>query len=229
MDKDYDVLFRIMVLGDTGVGKTCLLQRFCDNEFRYSHVCTIGIDFKMKTLVMDGIRTRIQIWDTAGQERYRSITRQYFRKAQGIILTYDTTDESSFLSIRDWAEDIKEFGDKDVNIILAANKSDREDSRQVSIEAGQQLADELKIPFTEVSAYTSENVSEMFATITSLILARYKDEIITSIQERSRISSSESEHDFSEDEGIVKDLDSGKSNANGEIEKPPEYSCCNIL
>uniref|UniRef100_A0AAV2KC14 small monomeric GTPase n=1 Tax=Knipowitschia caucasica TaxID=637954 RepID=A0AAV2KC14_KNICA len=84
MAKQYDVLFRLLLLGDSGVGKTCLLCRFTDNEFHPSHISTIGVDFKMKTLVIDGIKVRIQIWDTAGQERYQTITKQYYRRAQDV-------------------------------------------------------------------------------------------------------------------------------------------------
>uniref|UniRef100_A0A8P4KAE5 small monomeric GTPase n=1 Tax=Dicentrarchus labrax TaxID=13489 RepID=A0A8P4KAE5_DICLA len=108
MAKQYDVLFRLLLLGDSGVGKTCLLCRFTDNEFHPSHISTIGVDFKMKTLVIDGIKVRIQIWDTAGQERYQTITKQYYRRAQGIFLVYDITSERSFQHIMKWASDVDE-------------------------------------------------------------------------------------------------------------------------
>uniref|UniRef100_A0A671M6J5 small monomeric GTPase n=1 Tax=Sinocyclocheilus anshuiensis TaxID=1608454 RepID=A0A671M6J5_9TELE len=108
MAKQYDVLFRLLLLGDSGVGKTCLLCRFTDNEFHPSHISTIGVDFKMKTLEIDGIKVRIQIWDTAGQERYQTITKQYYRRAQGIFLVYDITSERSFQHIMKWASDVDE-------------------------------------------------------------------------------------------------------------------------
>uniref|UniRef100_A0AAY5L752 small monomeric GTPase n=1 Tax=Esox lucius TaxID=8010 RepID=A0AAY5L752_ESOLU len=108
MAKQYDVLFRLLLLGDSGVGKTCLLCRFTDNEFHPSHISTIGVDFKMKTLEIDGIKVRIQIWDTAGQERYQTITKQYYRRAQGMFLVYDITSERSFQHIMKWASDVDE-------------------------------------------------------------------------------------------------------------------------
>uniref|UniRef100_A0A2K6EMU5 small monomeric GTPase n=1 Tax=Propithecus coquereli TaxID=379532 RepID=A0A2K6EMU5_PROCO len=111
MAKQYDVLFRLLLIGDSGVGKTCLLCRFTDNEFHSSHISTIGVDFKMKTIEVDGIKVRIQIWDTAGQERYQTITKQYYRRAQGIFLVYDISSERSYQHIMKWVSDVDEVGD----------------------------------------------------------------------------------------------------------------------
>ncbi|CAM9485139.1 unnamed protein product, partial [Bubo scandiacus] len=110
MAKQYDVLFRLLLLGDSGVGKTCLLCRFTDNQFHPAHISTIGVDFKMKTIEVDGIKVRIQIWDTAGQERYQTITKQYYRRAQGIFLVYDISSERSYQHIVKWASDVDEVG-----------------------------------------------------------------------------------------------------------------------
>nr|XP_040054915.1 ras-related protein Rab-15-like isoform X1 [Gasterosteus aculeatus aculeatus] len=108
MAKQYDVLFRLLMLGDSGVGKTCMLRRFTESYFDSSHISTIGVDFKMRTLELDGTRVRVQIWDTAGQERYQTITKQYYRRAQGIIFVYDITSESSFQHLVKWAGDVDE-------------------------------------------------------------------------------------------------------------------------
>uniref|UniRef100_A0A4W4DYC9 small monomeric GTPase n=1 Tax=Electrophorus electricus TaxID=8005 RepID=A0A4W4DYC9_ELEEL len=108
MAKQYDVLFRLLLLGDSGVGKTCLLCRLTENEFFSPHISTIGMDFKMKTLKVDGIHVRIQIWDTAGQERYQTITKQYYRRAQGIFFVYDITNALSFQNIVKWVSDADE-------------------------------------------------------------------------------------------------------------------------
>ncbi|XP_062326041.1 ras-related protein Rab-15-like isoform X2 [Osmerus eperlanus] len=138
MAKQYDVLVRLLILGDSGVGKTCLIRRFTDNEFHPSHISTIGVDFKMKTLEIDGLKVRVQIWDTAGQERYQTITKQYYRRAQGIILVYDVTCAQSFQHIAKWASDVDEFGPDRVQRILVGNKSDGEDKRQVATQQGSQ-------------------------------------------------------------------------------------------
>ena len=222
MDKDYDVLFRIMILGDAGVGKTCLLQRFCDEEFRHSHVYTIGIDFKMKTLSIGNLKVRIQIWDTAGQERYRTITRQYYRKAQGIILAYDITDESSFLNIRKWASDASEYGDEKVQTILVGNKSDREDGRVVSYEDGEALADDYGMAFFESSAYTDSNVTELFIEIAKQVVKVHKEDI----QHLQRLRSL-SESELSEEEEvaqIVNGIDLAKP-----VNKLDNSCCCSYF
>ncbi|XP_044232145.1 ras-related protein Rab-15 isoform X2 [Thunnus albacares] len=172
MAKQYDVLFRLLLLGDSGVGKTCLLCRFTDNEFHPSHISTIGVDFKMKTLVIDGIKVRIQIWDTAGQERYQTITKQYYRRAQGIFLVYDITSERSFQHIMKWASDVDE-----VQKILVGNKSDEVDKRQVATEQGIKLAKAYGMDFFETSAFTNHNITETFTRLAEQVLAANKKDL----------------------------------------------------
>nr|XP_038035650.1 ras-related protein Rab-15 isoform X1 [Anas platyrhynchos] len=140
MAKQYDVLFRLLLLGDSGVGKTCLLCRFTDNEFHPAHISTIGVDFKMKTIEVDGIKVRIQIWDTAGQERYQTITKQYYRRAQGIFLVYDIGSERSYQHIVKWRSDVDEYAPDGVQKILIGNKADEEHKRQVAKEQGLQVS-----------------------------------------------------------------------------------------
>ncbi|CAD7688831.1 unnamed protein product [Nyctereutes procyonoides] len=160
MAKQYDVLFRLLLIGDSGVGKTCLLCRFTDNEFHSSHISTIGVDFKMKTIEVDGIKVRIQIWDTAGQERYQTITKQYYRRAQGIFLVYDISSERSYQHIMKWVSDVDEYAPEGVQKILIGNKADEEQKRQVGREQGQQLAKEYGMDFYETSACTNLNIKE---------------------------------------------------------------------
>ncbi|XP_021440455.1 ras-related protein Rab-15 isoform X5 [Oncorhynchus mykiss] len=164
MAKQYDVLLRLLVLGDSGVGKTCLLCRFTDNEFNSSHISTIGVDFKMRTLEVDGIKVRVQIWDTAGQERYQTITKQYYRRAQGIILVYDITSSSSFQHILKWASDVDEFAPDKVQRVLVGNKADEEQMRKVPKEQGSKLAKTYGMEFFETSACTNCNINEEMAT-----------------------------------------------------------------
>ncbi|KPP68680.1 ras-related protein Rab-15-like [Scleropages formosus] len=177
MAKQYDVLFRLLLLGDSGVGKTCLLCRFTDNEFHSSHISTIGVDFKMKTLEIDGIKVRIQIWDTAGQERYQTITKQYYRRAQGIFLVYDITSERSFQHIMKWASDVDEYAPDHVQKILIGNKSDEDQKRQVAREQGSKLAKTYGMDFFETSACTNYNIKESFTRLTELVLQANKKEL----------------------------------------------------
>ncbi|CAL1586655.1 unnamed protein product [Knipowitschia caucasica] len=177
MAKQYDVLFRLLLLGDSGVGKTCLLCRFTDNEFHPSHISTIGVDFKMKTLVIDGIKVRIQIWDTAGQERYQTITKQYYRRAQGIFLVYDITSERSFQHIMKWASDVDEYAPQKVQKILVGNKADEENRRQVAMEQGSKLAEAYGMDFFETSAFTSQNITETFTRLAERVLTVHKKDL----------------------------------------------------
>ncbi|KAJ8399072.1 hypothetical protein AAFF_G00414510 [Aldrovandia affinis] len=177
MAKQYDVLFRLLLLGDSGVGKTCLLCRFTDNEFHSSHISTIGVDFKMKTLEIDGIKVRIQIWDTAGQERYQTITKQYYRRAQGIFLVYDISSERSFQHIMKWASDVDEYAPDKVQKILIGNKSDEEQKRQVPKMEGDKLAKTYGMDFFETSACTNYNIKESFTRLTELVLQANRKEL----------------------------------------------------
>ncbi|CAL9040612.1 unnamed protein product [Musa banksii] len=152
-----------------GVGKSCLLLRFSDGSFTTSFITTIGwviIDFKIRTIELDGKRIKLQIWDTAGQERFRTITTAYYRGAMGILLVYDVTDESSFNNIRNWIRNIEQHASDNVNKILVGNKADMDESkRAVPTAKGQALADEYGIKFFETSAKTNLNVEQVFFSI----------------------------------------------------------------
>ncbi|KAH7691687.1 Small GTPase superfamily ARF/SAR type protein [Dioscorea alata] len=163
---DYDHLIKLLLIGDSGVGKSCLLLRFSDDTFTTSFITTIGIDFKIRNIELDGKRIKLQIWDTAGQERFRTITTAYYRGAMGILLVYDVTDESSFNNIRNWIRNIEQHASDNVNKILVGNKADMDESkRAVPTSRGQMLADEYGIKFFETSAKTNYNVEQVFFSI----------------------------------------------------------------
>lgn len=174
------------------MGKSCCLLRFSEDSFTPSFITTIGIDFKIRTIELDGKRVKLQIWDTAGQERFRTITTAYYRGAMGILLVYDVTDERSFqsrtsppplpvswryltffffpfvsLDIRTWFSNVEQHASEGVHKILIGNKCDWEEKRAVSTEQGQQLADELGIPFLEVSAKNNINIEKAFYSLAS--------------------------------------------------------------
>lgn len=160
----YDLLAKVLIIGDSGVGKTCLLLRFCENSFTTSHLATIGIDFKMKTIEVDGKRVKVQIWDTAGQDRFKTITQTYYRGAMGIILSYAVNDRESFQNIENWMKQIKDHASEDVCKILVGNKCDMPD-RCVDYEEGKRLADNYGIKFFETSAKDARNVNDAFHAI----------------------------------------------------------------
>ena len=120
-NQQYDHLIKLLLIGDSGVGKSCLLLRFSDDQFTTSFITTIGIDFKIRTVDLDGSRVKLQIWDTAGQERFRTITTAYYRGAMGILLTYDVTDEQSFDNVRNWMRNIEQHATENVCKILVGN------------------------------------------------------------------------------------------------------------
>jgi len=121
---EHDYFFKILLIGDSGVGKSCLLLRFADDSWTDTHISTIGVDFKIKTLNIDGKTIKLQIWDTAGQERFRTITSSYYRGAQGIILVYDCTDQESFANVKQWMGEIDRYACENVNKLLVGNKTD---------------------------------------------------------------------------------------------------------
>lgn len=166
--KNYDSIMKILLIGDSGVGKSCLLVRFVDDKFNPSFITTIGIDFKIKTIDSNGKKIKLQLWDTAGQERFRTITTAYYRGAMGIILVYDVTDESTFDHIKTWYKTVNEHANGEAQLLLVGNKSDME-TRVVTYEQGEALANELGIPFVESSAKDDKNVNEIFFTLTKLI------------------------------------------------------------
>ena len=165
----YDHLFKLLIIGESGVGKTCLLLRFTDDSFTANHLTTIGIDFKIKIINIEGKLIKLQIWDTAGQERFRTITKTYYKGAHGIILTYDVTDQNSFKNIRNWIKQIEANAQTNVKKVLVGNKCDKPD-RVVTEEEGKKLADDYNMNFFETSAKTNQNVNEVFNFLTKEIL-----------------------------------------------------------
>jgi Ras-related protein Rab-1A len=170
--EEYDYLIKVLLIGDSGVGKSCLLLRFVDDRYESNYIATIGIDFRIKTLIINGKRVKIQIWDTAGQERFRSITSSYYRGAMGIILVYDITDSDSFNNIKRWMYNIDKYADTNVKKLLIGNKADIENRRLISFTQGNNLANDLQIDFIETSAKTGDHVSDMFILIAKSIVSQ---------------------------------------------------------
>ena len=175
-EDDYN-LYKILLLGDTSVGKSCLLLRFCDNSFQEAHLTTIGLDFRLKTInLKDDRKVKIQIWDTAGEDRFRSITRNYYKGAKGILLIFDVTDKETFTHVRDWIERIHEESPEGITICLVGNKIDMNESRVISNEEGKKIADEFKIPYFETSAKSNIGVEEVFTYLVKEVDTIYMNE-----------------------------------------------------
>jgi len=171
--KQYDYLFKLVLIGDSGVGKSSLLIRFADDNFSTQFISTIGIDYRFKTITIDGKNVRLQVWDTAGQERFRSITPGYYQSADGIIMAYAINDLSSFEHIEEWLDDVRKHAQPNINVILVGNKCDLESERQVSLERTLSLSNELHLRYVEASAKESTRVNDAFVQLaTDLVRAR---------------------------------------------------------
>ncbi|XP_026217024.1 ras and EF-hand domain-containing protein isoform X2 [Anabas testudineus] len=165
-----DRLFKVVLVGNSSVGKTSLLRSFCEGRFQPFTTATVGIDYSVKTLTLDNMQVAMQLWDTAGQERYRSITKQFFRKADGVVVIYDVTVEESFKAVRPWFTNVQEAAGEWVPILLLGNKMDMDGDREVSFKEAEQLAYENKVMFFEVSAYTGKNVTEALTHLARVLM-----------------------------------------------------------
>ena len=174
LNEDSDIIFKILMLGDSEVGKSCFLMRYSDNVFVENYITTIGLDYKLKTIKLDsGKVIKVQLWDTAGQDKYRTIAKNYYKGSHGILLLYDITKISSFENIREWIQDIRQEVSPKSIIFLIGNKIDLTDQRKISKEQGEELAEEFKIPFFEASAKSGENVDEVFKALYEKIIEVY--------------------------------------------------------
>jgi len=170
----YKYLFKYIIVGDTAVGKSCLLLQFTDKRFQAQHDLTIGVEFGSRTVSIDNNQVKLQIWDTAGQEKFRSITRSYYRGAAGALLVYDITRRDTFEHLATWLEDCLKYSSPNIVIMLIGNKSDLEAQRQVTRDEGADFAKKHGLFFLETSAKTADNVDEAFIKTARDIYARHE-------------------------------------------------------
>ncbi|KAJ4919516.1 hypothetical protein JOQ06_025955 [Pogonophryne albipinna] len=171
MNPEYDYVFKLVMIGDCCVGKSCLLLRFADDMYTESYKCTIGVDFKIRTIELDGKTIKLQIWDTAGQERFRTLTSSYYRGAHGIIVVYDVTDQESFNNVKQWLQEIDRHASENVNKLLVGNKCDLT-KKVVDYTTAKEFAENVGIPFLETSAKSATNVDQAFMTMAAEIKKR---------------------------------------------------------
>ncbi|KAK4492445.1 hypothetical protein RD792_003253 [Penstemon davidsonii] len=165
VDHEYDYLFKIVLIGDSGVGKSNILSRFTRNEFCLESKSTIGVEFATKTVKIEGKTVKAQIWDTAGQERYRAITSAYYRGAVGAFLVYDITKKQTFDNVQRWLRELRNHADSNIVLMMTGNKSDLNHLRAVSDQDGQSLAEKEGLSFLETSALEALNIEKAFQTI----------------------------------------------------------------
>jgi Ras-related protein Rab-1A len=167
-----NALFKLLLIGDSCVGKSSLLHRFADDIYTDSYISTIGVDFKIKTMMVNDKMVKLQIWDTAGQERFRTITSSYYRGAQGIIVVYDITDMESFTNVKVWLNEIDRYASENVDKLLVGNKCDLADARQVSTAVATEFAATLNVNCIETSAKEGSNVDDAFRSMATTIMSR---------------------------------------------------------
>ena len=173
-DDSYDLLYKIIIIGDSNVGKSNILSRYTKDQFQGNSKATVGVELGTKFVKVEGVGAKLQIWDTAGQERYRSLTSSYYKGCHGCFIVYDITNEASFESINTWYEQaVKEAG-KEVSIILVGNKCDLESERKISKEKGEEKAREMNASFFETSALSKVNIDDIFKEIVNNIYQRTK-------------------------------------------------------
>lgn len=182
----YAYLFKYIIIGDTGVGKSCLLLQFTDKRFRPDHDLTIGVEFGARLITIDQKQIKLQIWDTAGQESFRSITRSYYRGASGALLVYDISRRDTFSHLSRWLEEAQQNAGANMVIMLIGNKSDL-DRREVSFEEGEKFARDHGLIFSETSAKTASNVEDAFVQTASKIYQNIKDNVYDLSSESSGI------------------------------------------
>ena len=170
VEQEYDYLFKLLLIGNSSVGKSSLLFRFVENVWDDSFVPTIGVDFKLKTLEVNGKKVKLQIWDTAGQERFKNITASYYRGGNGVLVVYDITERESFDNLTSWLIEIEKNANKNVYKLLIGNKCDLEDKRKVTYQEGKDFAESNGMKFIETSAKDNTKVQEAFELLTSEIM-----------------------------------------------------------
>ena len=207
---DYDIIYKVIVIGDVGVGKTSLLRRYQNPEQEISDITsTMGVDYCAMDTIIDGLRIRVHLWDTMGQERFRTLTKNFFRRAKGVLLLFDVTKRDTFLSIDEWINNLKTFDLDKEEVLIIGNKVDLQ--REVSFAEGKQISASHGIKYLETSAMTGENVKECI------------EQLMYNIKDNCNPFLTGSTGSFCivdcEDENIV-------NNLSGNKKRPSMYSCC---
>ncbi len=212
LQQEYDYLFKLLLIGNSSVGKSCILLRFSDNIFNDNFLPTIGVDFKIRTFDLQSKTIKMQIWDTAGQERFKTITSSYYRGAHGVILVYDITDRQSFKDLDNWLLETDKHASEDIVKVLVGNKNELESSRAVAYSEGKNYADSNGMEFFETSAKNNVNIEEAFFTVARKI--------------KERVQKFEEKHQKNGDSDKKKKLQNATKISTDEKNRKKNSGCC---
>ena len=213
-DEEYDMIFKVVLIGDSGVGKTNILSRYVRDDFSIDTKATVGVEFGSKIIRINNTNIKIQIWDTAGQERYKSITNAYYKGAKGAFVVYDISRKETFNSVEKWVDELKNNGDEGVCILLIGNKCDLEEQRQISTEEALKKAELYKIAFCETSAMQAVNIEKAFNIMVEEILKK--------------VGKKEGENKTVEKIGDSKGITLSANNTSDKEEKKKKKKCCKV-
>ena len=174
--EEYEMMVKVILIGDSGVGKTNIMSKFLKNQFMEESKATIGVEFGSKLFNHEGHKIKAQIWDTAGQEKYKAITGAYYKGSKGALVVYDITQKKTFENIEKWVNDLKAAGDPKITIILIGNKNDLDDKRQVSKDRGEEKARSFGCAFLETSAYSGDNIDKAFNLMVKEIYEKFSND-----------------------------------------------------
>ena len=177
-DDNYEMMFKVVLVGDSFVGKTNIMSKYLKNEFHEDSKATVGVEFGSRQFTIEGHSIKVQVWDTAGQERYKAITSAYYKGAKGAFVVYDITRKGSFESVERWVNDLLSSGDKKITILLIGNKCDLEEQRQITKEQGEEKAAKLDLAFLETSAFSGQNLDKAFEMMVNEIYKKFHEEML---------------------------------------------------
>ena len=173
---EYDLMIKVILIGDSGVGKTNIMSKFLKNQFMENSKATVGVEFGSKLFIHENHKIKAQIWDTAGQEKYKAITGAYYKGSKGALVIYDITRKETFANIEKWVNDLKTAGDPKITIIIIGNKSDLADKRQIAKEEGEEKAKSFGCAFLETSAFNGENIDKAFDIMVKEIYEKFSSD-----------------------------------------------------
>ena len=223
-DESYDLIFKLVLIGDSGVGKTNILSRYISNEFSLSSQPTVGVEFGSKIIKKDDKTIKLQIWDTAGQERYKAITNAYYKGSKGAFVVFDISRKATFENVDRWIGELKDNAREDVNIMIVGNKSDLEDKREVRTDEVAKKAEQYNIAFCETSALKGNNIEEAFEKLVNEITKNVETNKTSEIKKEEESKTITLNTDEKE-EGDDKEKKEGKDGKDGKDKKNPAKCC----